>query len=127
MLKGHYHPDFSRVARTLERLIPRSGKGGAAVCVYHRGEKVVDAWGGTRDEEGSPWQEDTLALSYSTSKGVASTLLHILVDRGLADYEDPIAEYWPDFGRAGKEELAAGGGRYRTRCVHRRNNNQSDA
>lgn len=105
MLQGYFHPEFSRVARALERLIPSSGKGGAAVCVYHRGEKVVDVWGGTRDEEGSPWQEDTLALSYSTSKGVASTLLHILVDRGLADYEDPICEIWPDFARSGKEEI----------------------
>jgi len=105
MLQGHYHPDFARVARTLERLIPRSGKGGAAVCVYHRGEKVVDIWGGTRDEQGTPWQEDTVSLSYSTSKGVASTLLHILVDRGLADYEDPISEFWPEFGRGGKEEI----------------------
>jgi CubicO group peptidase (beta-lactamase class C family) len=105
MLQGHYHPDFARVARTLERLIPRSGKGGAAVCVYHRGEKVVDIWGGSRDEQGTPWAEDTVSLSYSTSKGVASTLLHILVDRGLADYEDPVSEFWPEFGRAGKQDI----------------------
>jgi CubicO group peptidase (beta-lactamase class C family) len=105
MLQGHYHEDFAPVARTLERLIPKDRKGGAAVCVYHRGCKVVDIWGGTRDEEGSPWQEDTLALSYSTTKGIASTLLHILIDRGLADYEDPVAEIWPEFGRSGKEEI----------------------
>ena len=105
MLQGHYHEDFAPVARTLERLIPKDRKGGAAVCVYHRGRKVVDIWGGTRDEEGSPWQEDTLALSYSTTKGIASTLLHILIDRGLADYEDPVAEIWPEFGRSGKEEI----------------------
>lgn len=105
MLQGHYHEDFAPVARTLERLIPKDRKGGAAACVYHRGRKVVDIWGGTRDEEGSPWQEDTLALSYSTTKGIASTLLHILIDRGLADYEDPVAEIWPEFGRSGKEEI----------------------
>jgi len=105
MLQGHYHEDFATVARTLERLIPKDGTGGAAVCVYHRGRKVVDIWGGTRDEAGNPWQEDTVALSYSTTKGIASTLLHILIDRGLADYEDPVSEIWPEFGRSGKHEI----------------------
>ncbi len=105
MLNGSIHPDFRDVGRTLERLIPRSGKGGAAVCVYHRGEKVVDAWGGTRDEDGHPWEESTLSLSYSTTKGVASTLMHILVGRGLMDYEDPVAEVWPEFGQNGKGQI----------------------
>ncbi len=105
MLQGLIHPDFQRVARALERQLPRNGRGGAAVCVYHRGEKVVDCWGGSRDEEGHPWQEDTLSLSYSTSKGVASTLMHILVDRGLMDYEDPVCEAWPEFAAAGKHEI----------------------
>jgi CubicO group peptidase (beta-lactamase class C family) len=105
MLQGLIHPDFQKVARSLERQIPRSGRGGAAVCVYHRGEKVVDCWGGTRDLEGRAWEEDTLSLSYSTSKGVASTLMHILVDRGLMDYEDPVCEVWPEFAAAGKHEI----------------------
>jgi CubicO group peptidase (beta-lactamase class C family) len=66
---------------------------------------VVDCWGGTRDDTGHPWQRDTLALSYSTSKGVASTLLHICADRGLLDYDAPVADYWPQFGRGGKEAI----------------------
>ncbi len=106
MLHGTIHPDFQRVADALERQIPGGGgPGGAAVCVYHRGEKVVDFWGGSRDEEGHPWQEDTLSLSFSTSKGVASTLMHVLVDRGLADYEDPICEFWPEFAASGKQDI----------------------
>ena len=90
MLNGTVHSDFKRVARVFERLLPEEA-GGAALCIYHRGEKVVDCWGGTRDAEGHPWQEDTLSLSYSTSKGVASTLMHMCVDRGLIDYDDPVA------------------------------------
>ncbi len=105
MLEGHVHPDFWRVAKVLERIIPRSGGGGAALCVYHRGEKVVDLWGGTRDEYGNPWLADTLALSYSTTKGVASTLIHMLVDRGLIDYDRPVAHYWPEFAAQGKERI----------------------
>jgi len=110
MLEGYIHPDFSEVARVLRRQIPGSRRrgrpGGAAICVYHRGEVVVDCWGGTRDEQGDPWREDTLSLSYSTTKGVASTLLHILADRGLVDYETPVADYWPEFAAAGKERVS---------------------
>jgi len=104
MLQGTVHSDFKRVARVFERLLPEE-VGGAALCVYHRGEKVVDCWGGTRDVAGKPWQEDTLSLSYSTSKGVASTLMHMCVDRGLIDYDDPVREYWPEFAHGGKAEI----------------------
>jgi CubicO group peptidase (beta-lactamase class C family) len=105
MLHGNVHPDFTDVARVLRRIMPRRGPGGAAVCVYHKGEKVVDAWGGTRDADGSPWQEDTLSISFSTTKGVASTLLHVHADRGLIDYDTPVAEYWPEFAEEGKERI----------------------
>ena len=105
MLEGHVHPDFWRVARGLEKIIPKTGGGGAAICVYHRGEKVADLWGGTRDEHGSPWLADTISTSYSTTKGVASTLIHVLADRGLIDYDEPIATYWPEFAANGKERI----------------------
>jgi len=62
-------------------------------------------WAGTRDEAGTPWEQDTISLSYSTTKGVASTLLHILVDRGLTDYEEPVASHWPEFAQSGKERI----------------------
>jgi len=105
VLQGRVEPDFSEVAAVLRSLVPRSGIGGAAVCVYHRGRVVADLWAGTRDESGSPWEADTISLSYSTTKGVASTLLHILVDRGLTDYDEPVASHWPEFAQAGKERI----------------------
>ncbi|HET8705815.1 MAG TPA: serine hydrolase domain-containing protein [Pseudomonadales bacterium] len=105
MLEGYVHPDFAKVAATLNRQIPKDRPGGAAVCIYHRGEKVVDIWGGTRDREGNPWQADTLSFSFSTTKGIASTLLHTLVDDGLVDYDQPVARYWPEFAQAGKQNI----------------------
>ena len=103
-LHGTVHPDFWPVAQRLAKQL-RGGPGGAAVCVYHRGEKVVDIWGGTRNAAGDPWQEDTLAVSFSTTKGVTATALHILADRGLVDYDAPVATYWPEFAQAGKERI----------------------
>ena len=79
-MEGTIDPDFWPVARTLKSLSPSNGIGGAAACVYHRGRPVIDLWAGTKDEKGTPWTADTVSLSYSTTKGVASTLLHIQAD-----------------------------------------------
>jgi CubicO group peptidase (beta-lactamase class C family) len=103
-LDGRIHPDFADVEATLREQLGNY-PGGAAVSVYHRGECVVDLWGGVKDEEGNLWQQDTMAPSFSTTKGVAATLLHIYVDRGLVDYDAKVSDYWPEFGKAGKESI----------------------
>ena len=105
MISGYVHPDFADVAKILQRQLPKKSAGGAAICVYHKGKKVVDIWGGTKNWAGDRWEEDTIAVSFSTTKGVTSTLLHILVDKGLADYDDPIAKYWPEFAQNGKQDI----------------------
>ena len=105
MLEGSVHPDFADVAATLIPQIPRDRHAGSAVCVYHRGIPVVDVWGGVKDAAGNPWQADTIAASFSTTKGVVSTLLHLLVDQGKAAYDDPIARHWPEFGSRGKDRI----------------------
>ncbi len=104
MIQGYCEPEFGGVADVLRRQVRRSGRG-AAVCVYHRGRKVVDLWAGVRDEEGRLWRADTLAMSFSTTKGVVATALHVLADRGLVDYDDPVAKHWPEFAQNGKERV----------------------
>ncbi len=104
IIDGRLHPDFHSVATSFRDQLGRY-PGGAAVCVYHRGECVVDLWGGYRDERGTPWSRDTMSPSFSTSKGVASTLLHMMVDRGLLDYDDRVATHWPEFAQAGKHAI----------------------
>lgn len=105
MVQGYVHPSFSAVAEELASQIPGNGRSGSAVTVYHQGQCVVDVWGGCRDHDGNPWCEDTLALSFSTTKGVASTLLHVLADRGLIDYDKPVWHYWPEFKQGGKDNI----------------------
>lgn len=106
MLDGQVNPNYAAVASALTRQIPKYQQAGSAVCVYHKGRCVVDLWGGIKDSKGQAWLADTTAPSFSTSKGVLSTLVHILVDQGLADYEDPIAKYWPEFGARGKQRIS---------------------
>ena len=44
-------------------------------------------------------------MVFSATKGVAATVVHRLVDRGLLDYDTPVAEYWPEFGANGKSDI----------------------
>ncbi len=103
-ISGFCDPAFRRVEDVLRRQM-RSHPGGAAVSVFHRGQCVVDMWGGVRDSRGNPWLQDTMAPSFSTTKGVCSTLLHICADRGLVDYNEKVATYWPEFAQGGKGNI----------------------
>ncbi len=102
-MKGTVHPSFAQVATVFGRQLSKTS-GGAAIAVYHRGELVVDLWGGERGP-GLPWDADTLAMSFSTTKGVASTAVHMLAERGLLKYDDRVSEYWPEFAQNGKGDL----------------------
>ncbi len=102
MIEGKVASGYESVADALTSLLHRPEDGGASVCVYHRGEKVVDVWGGVRDDAGSAWTADTACMSFSTTKGIMATLVHRLVDRGVLAYDMPLAEVWPEFASAGK-------------------------
>ena len=96
---------FEPVARAFGRLMAR-GQGGGALVVRMGGETVVDLVAGTVDARGTRrWTPDTLAISFSTTKGVASTVLHRLAERGLLGYDDQVAKHWPEFGVGGKERI----------------------
>ena len=103
-LQGYCSPEFSGLSDTFQRILPAQAVGGAAICVYHKGTKVVDLWAGSA-REGEAWQKDTLALSYSTGKAALATLVHRLVDQGLLDYDRPLAADWPAFAQQGKGNI----------------------
>jgi CubicO group peptidase (beta-lactamase class C family) len=86
--------------------IERGTQLGTQVCAYRHGERIVDTWAGLMGPEDSrPVGPDSLFLSFSTTKGVAATALHILADRGIIDYAAPVAKYWPAFAQNGKGEI----------------------
>ncbi|MBM7459279.1 serine hydrolase domain-containing protein [Rhodococcus coprophilus] len=97
-------PRFMPVADLFFRMFFSPGQGGGALACYLDGECVLDIWAGwaARDRR---WNRDTVALSFSTGKGVASTVVHRLADRGLVKYDSPVAEYWPEFAAAGKDTI----------------------
>jgi CubicO group peptidase (beta-lactamase class C family) len=79
---------------------------GGACCVFCHGEKVVDLWGGVRNEAtGEPWEHDTMVVVHSATKGLAAMTLAIAHSRGWLDYEERVATYWPEFAQRGKERV----------------------
>src|SRR3954451_17518721 len=102
---GQTAPGFEPVRRAFERIVA-SRAGGGALTVRLRGETVVDLMTGYADRaQTRPWTPETLAISFSTTKGVASTVIHRLADRGEVEYDEPVATYWPEFAAGGKERV----------------------
>lgn len=103
---GWVAPGFEEVREEFDRNFAERGEIGAAVAAYWRGEKVVDLWGGRRIPGGDdPWEEDTLVLVNSTTKGLAAMTIAVANSRGWIDYEERVARYWPEFAQNGKGEI----------------------
>jgi CubicO group peptidase (beta-lactamase class C family)/hypothetical membrane protein len=100
---GTVAPGFEEVRAEFERNFAERGEIGAAVAAYWRGEKVVDLWGGRRaPESDAPWDEDTMVIVMSTTKGLSAMTLAVANARGWLDYDAPVARYWPEFAQNSK-------------------------
>ncbi|MGE5594912.1 MAG: serine hydrolase domain-containing protein [Hyphomicrobiales bacterium] len=96
----------TKVHDLIEKQIADGQQLGVQVCAYRYGERIVDTWAGTMGpNDDREVQADSLFLSFSTTKGVAATALHILADRGVIDYHAPVAKYWPEFAQNGKDKV----------------------
>ncbi len=105
-VQGTVAPGFEAVREEFQRNFTERKELGAACAVYYRGEKVVDLWGGLRNKlTGEPWEEDTLVLVFSSTKGMASMGVAVAHSRGLFDYDERVATYWPEFAQGGKEQV----------------------
>ncbi|MFI9507490.1 serine hydrolase domain-containing protein [Nocardia sp. NPDC052566] len=97
-------PRFIRLADHFFGMFTQPSRGGGALAVYLDGKPVVDIWAGWAAKD-RRWNGANVALTFSTGKGVASTVVHRLAERGLIDYEAPVAAYWPEFAAHGKGDI----------------------
>jgi CubicO group peptidase (beta-lactamase class C family) len=103
---GWVAPGFEGVRTAFEENFASGAEVGAAFAAYHRGQMVVDLWGGVADRTtGRPWEKDTMVLVYSTTKGATAMCAHRLAQEGRLDIDAPVATYWPEFAQAGKEQV----------------------
>ena len=105
-VEGFVAPGFEAVHEAFAANFSERGESGGGCCVYLKGEKVVDLWGGLRNKvTGEPWERDTMVVVHSATKGLAAMTLAIAHSRGWLDYEERVAAYWPEFAQQGKENV----------------------
>lgn len=101
---GYAAAEFGPLVRTFARMVGGRPGAGGALTVHLRGEPLVRIWTGEA-APGRAWDADTGAIVFSATKGVAATVIHRLADRGLIDYDAPVAHYWPEFAANGKGRI----------------------
>jgi CubicO group peptidase (beta-lactamase class C family) len=105
-IAGYVKPGFEAVRAAFVENFTRRRELGAACCMYYRGEKVVDLWGGIRNKvAGDPWEEETMVLVYSATKGLAGLAMALAQSQGLFEYDELVCMYWPEFAQADKERI----------------------
>ena len=105
-IDGYCEDRFTSVKEAFQYNFDENLEVGASFAVTINGKHVIDLWGGYSDAaETKPWKKDTIVNVYSTTKVMTVICIHMLVDRGLLDLDDPVAKYWPEFAQAGKENL----------------------
>jgi len=105
-IKGEVKEGFERVEEQFRKNFTERGELGAACSIYYRGDLVVDLWGGYKKEGTSqPWEEDTIVLTYSVTKGLSALATAVAVSRGYLHYEAPVTSVWPEFGQNGKASI----------------------
>lgn len=81
------------------------------VCLRHRGKVVLNraighGWGNGPDDgdvEKIPVRTDTPFCVYSTAKGITTTVVHMLVERGAFSLDDRVCDYLPSYTSHGKD------------------------
>lgn len=102
-IEGTVAAGFESVRSLYEHNMQTLEEKNTQLCVYHRGEKVVDLWASaTEDRNFSP---DSLINVFSSGKSLEAIAMASLVGKGLLRYEAKITDYWPEFGANGKGEL----------------------
>ena len=95
-----------RVSDLINKQVSDGRQIGVQVCAYMDGRRVVDTWAGNMGPaDPRPVWADSLFCSWSTTKGVTATAIHMLADRGIIDYDARVADYWPEFAQNGKEGI----------------------
>lgn len=105
-VEGQVDRGFEKVADAFSSNFETHGEVGAAYSLYVEGRMVVDIRGGTFDStSGRPYEEDTLQLVFSTTKGATAACAHLLAQRGALDIDAPVSRYWPEFAKNGKDDV----------------------
>ena len=103
-IKGYCRPDFIEIQNIFADSITSGHETGASIAIEHKGEMIVDLYGGYKDvAKNIPWEKDTLVNVFSVTKGVTAACVAMLVDQGKLDVHSKVSDYWPEYACNGKE------------------------
>ncbi|MFT7141549.1 MAG: CubicO group peptidase (beta-lactamase class C family), partial [Sulfitobacter sp.] len=102
-INGSVAPGFESVQSLYTKNMQTLEEKNTQLCIYHRGEKVVDLWSTAIDDK--DFSGDSIANIFSSGKSLETIAIASLVGKGLLSYDAKITEYWPEFGTNGKEAL----------------------
>ncbi|MEP5766661.1 MAG: serine hydrolase domain-containing protein [Halieaceae bacterium] len=102
-INGTIASGFESVRQLYENQMRTMAEENTQLCVYYKGEKVVDLWASASDAP--DFSADSLVNVFSSGKSLEAIAIASLVGKGLISYDAPIARYWPEFGTNGKDGL----------------------
>lgn len=102
-IHGTVAKGFESVRQLFERQTNTLIEDKVQLCVYHRGEKVIDLWASASEDP--QFSADSMVNVFSSGKSLEAIAVAWLVDKGLLQYSDKIVQHWPEFGEQGKDGL----------------------
>ena len=98
--------DTTTLDTLFDTMIRKGLHHGAQLAVYKNGSLVYQRSGGFADRQHRrPVNPQTPFMIYSVTKTFTAAAVHQLADGGRIDLEAPLAEYWPEFGQKGKQNI----------------------
>ncbi|NLF87450.1 beta-lactamase family protein [Candidatus Bathyarchaeota archaeon] len=105
-INGFCETQFKKLEKTFQQNFTSGLEVGASISLTINGKYVIDVWAGHKDAaKTKPWEKNTIVPVFSSTKVMSNLCIHMLVDRGLVDLDQPVAKYWSEFAQNGKEEL----------------------
>ena len=97
LVKGYCKEEFLAIKEIFEDFFKTNKETGAAFSIIQNKQKIISLYGGTKNSQKDPWDENTIVNTFSASKGLYETCVAKLINDDLLDLEKPVSYYWPAF------------------------------
>jgi CubicO group peptidase (beta-lactamase class C family) len=98
-LKGQADETLDRIVERLRGFLRNDADYSFQAVAYREGRLLLDVWGGPHLEA------DSVLVPYSVTKNTIGLVAGLLIQHGRLDLDRRVADYWPEFGAKGKQEV----------------------
>ena len=105
-INGFCDPRYMPLQKRFEELFEKGYDQNSQLCMYVDGECIVNLWGETPSTcTVANYDNNSIQMIFSAGKTIGAMMIAIMVDQGLLDYNEPVATYWPEFAKNGKDKI----------------------